>query len=29
MVNNPSWCQSVSEFKQTIGSWCKNPTPII
>lgn len=27
MVNNPSWCQSVSEFKQTVGSWCKNPTP--
>ena len=27
MVNNPSWCQSVSEFKQTVGSWYKNPTP--
>ena len=27
MVNNPLWCQSVSDFKQTVGSWCKNPTP--
>ncbi|RKL83431.1 hypothetical protein D6E01_06080 [Moraxella catarrhalis] len=27
IVNNPSWCQSVSEFKQTVGSWYKNPTP--
>lgn len=27
MINNPSWCQPVSEFKQTVGNWCKNPTP--
>lgn len=29
MVNNPSWCQSVSEFKQTVGSWYKTPRLII
>ncbi|VEG13838.1 DUF294 nucleotidyltransferase-like domain-containing protein [Moraxella cuniculi] len=27
MVNNPAWCQSVSQFEQTISHWCNNPSP--
>lgn len=26
MVNNPKWCQTLSEFKKTVVTWCKNPT---
>lgn len=27
MVNNPKWCQRLSDFKKTVASWCKNPNP--
>ncbi|UTO05820.1 DUF294 nucleotidyltransferase-like domain-containing protein [Moraxella sp. FZLJ2107] len=23
MVNNPTWCKPISEFKQMVGSWCR------
>lgn len=27
MVNNPAWCQNVSDFKKTVARWCRNANP--
>lgn len=24
MVNNPTWCQNLSDFRQMVGSWCRS-----
>lgn len=26
MVNNPLWCQNLSNFQQTVARWCRTPT---
>lgn len=26
MVDNPLWCQSLSDFSKTVSQWCRSPT---